>query len=513
MLASWLALAPEARLALASYLLAMGVLGLFGLHRYSLVWRARRVASTPPAAPGTALSVTVQLPIYNELHVANRLLRAATALAWPRHLLEIQVLDDSDDDTAEAVAATVAELSAQGHRVAHIRRSARDGFKAGALANGLETATGELIAVFDADFVPAPDFLRSLVPYFDASDVGMVQARWGHLNREVSLLTKLQAIMLDAHFLIDQAARWSSGCFFNFNGTAGVWRRQAIVDAGGWTSNTVTEDLDLSYRAQLRGWRFAFVPEVVVPAELPAELNAFKSQQHRWAQGSVQTMRRILPTLLRAPQPARVKLEAVFHLTSNFVYPLLLALALLSGPVLAARSSFTWSQALFLDFPLFLLGTLSVATFYAAACAKRPTSTPRSDGLGSHPIWLLPALMALGVGVAINNTRAVVAGLIADAGEFRRTPKAGGTTSGRYRLGPQAWVIAEVGLGVHMTYVAATAAAAGQWLSLPFLFLFMAGFLGTGLLSLAALLPSYAGTARGIDGIAMTAPDGPVLRP
>ena len=295
---------------LGLYYSILGVLALYGVHRLVLVVlyaRHRRRGAPRPPAPEEWPRVTVQLPLYNELYVARRLIDAVCRLDYPRDRLEIQVLDDSTDETAEIVRAEVARRRAAGFAIHHLRRAERTGFKAGALAAGLERTGGELIAVFDADFVPGPEFLKAAVPYFADPRVGMVQGRWEHLNRDYSLLTRVQALLLDGHFVIEHAARNRAGCFFNFNGTAGVWRRAAIAAAGGWRHDTLTEDLDLSYRAQLAGWRFVYLPDLSVPAELPVDVGGFKSQQYRWAKGSIQTARKLLGRVLAAPLPLRVK--------------------------------------------------------------------------------------------------------------------------------------------------------------------------------------------------------------
>ncbi|MFQ5720351.1 MAG: cellulose synthase family protein, partial [Acidobacteriota bacterium] len=285
----------------ALYLALLGALSLYGIHRWFLLWFARRPMAGPdrsPRAGGPVPWVTVQLPVFNERLVVEGLIDATCAIDWPRDRLEIQVLDDSTDDTADLVAERVRQARAQGFIIHHVRRARRHGYKAGALAAGLTTARGEFIAVFDADFVPPRNFLQATVFEFDDPQVGMVQARWGHLNRRRSWLTRIQAVFLDGHFLVDHVARTRSGCFFNFNGTAGIWRRRCIEDAGGWQADTLTEDLDLSYRAQLRGWRFVYRPDVLAPAELPARMSSFRSQQHRWAKGSIQTARKLLPLLM-----------------------------------------------------------------------------------------------------------------------------------------------------------------------------------------------------------------------
>ena len=312
------------------------LLGLYGLNNLILTWTYLRHRKDPlpePAAPAEWPQVTVQLPIYNELHTTERLLNKVAQLDYPRDRMEIQVLDDSSDETRQLAAQMVGQLQADGFDISHITRTDRTGYKAGALSFGMQTARGELIAIFDADFLPPKDFLKRMVPHFADPAVGCVQARWGHVNRDYSVFTRTQALGVDGHFLVQQAARSKSGLFLNFNGTAGMWRQSCIADAGGWQGDTLTEDLDLSFRAQLRGWRIAYLPELVVPAELPAQISAFKRQQARWAQGSMETALKLLRPLLRSQQPWRVKLEGVLHLTGYLVHPLMLAIILLSFPM------------------------------------------------------------------------------------------------------------------------------------------------------------------------------------
>src|SRR5215472_7922902 len=323
---------PAETFTLAAYFFVLIVLAVYGWHRYYLVYlymrnRDKEPKAQPPLDPLPV--VTIQLPLYNEMYVADRLIDAVCRIEYPRDLLEIQVLDDSTDETQGIAELAVRRCSAQGVDVKYYHRRDRVGFKAGALEEGLKAARGEFIAIFDADFIPTVDFLTRLIPHFHDPKVGMVQARWGHINQDYSLLTKIQAILLDGHFVLEHGARNRAGCFFNFNGTAGIWRRTAIDDAGGWQHDTLTEDLDLSYRAQLRGWRFVFVPNVIAPAEVPVDMNAFKSQQHRWAKGSIQTAKKLLPTILRSSLPFAVKREAFFHLTNNMAYLLMVLLSVL----------------------------------------------------------------------------------------------------------------------------------------------------------------------------------------
>lgn len=431
--------------------------------------------------------VTVQLPIYNELYVVDRLMQAIAALEYPRDRLEVQVLDDSDDATGGHVADAVARLRRQGLDIVHLHRDERSGYKAGALAAGLSRARGELVCIFDADFAPRPDFLRRTVPLFARADVGMVQARWEHLNRDYTLLTRLQAMFLDAHFVIEQAARYRSGRFFNFNGTAGIWRRRAIEDAGGWQHDTLTEDLDLSYRAQLRGWRFVYVDEPAAPAELPVSIAAFKSQQRRWTRGAVQTARKLLGTVWRSPLPLKIKVEATFHMAANVAYPLMLSLSILVYPALLLRRESALLDPLSLDLPVLVCATGSVCLFFALA--------HRELGCGWWPaVTRLPALMALGAGLSLGNSLAVLGGLRGPAGVFERTPKhavarRGEPWRGRAYRSNQGWVPAlEGAFAVYFAAATATALYLGMYASLPVLLLFLGGYGYVATLSLSESL-------------------------
>ncbi len=482
------------RALLALYYLILGILAFYGLHRLMLIalyYRTRSRSVSRPPDPRQWPVVTVQLPLFNERYVAERLIDAICALDYPRDRLEIQVLDDSTDDTVETVSKTVAAHRRRGIDIHHIRRHHRSGFKAGALAAGLDGARGSLLAVFDADFVPRGDFLKRTVPYFADPRVGMVQARWEHINRRYSLLTRIQAILLDGHFVIEHAARNLSGRLFNFNGTAGIWRREAILDAGGWEHDTLTEDLDLSYRAQLAHWQFVFLPDVTVPAELPVDINAFKGQQFRWAKGSIQTARKLLGRILRAPIPWKVKLEAFIHLTNNTSYLLMVFLSLLIFPAMLLRRGTDVRILLMVDLPLFMGATVSVLVFYVVS------------QLAANPEWRrdlrhLPALMGLGIGLAINNSRAVIQGLLENGGVFERTPKysieAGqdGWQGKRYKVRRNLAFMIEVTLAVYFIFCVVMACKLQMWLSLPFLYLFLQGYCYMTLLS---LLPDRAPSA------------------
>lgn len=419
-----------------------------------------------PPDPVVWPSLTVQLPLFNEPCVAARLVDAAAALRYAGQI-DIQVLDDSNDETTEIVAERVAAHRRAGVVIDHIRRVERQGYKAGALARGVELTSAELIAVFDADFVPPPDLLERMVPWFADTDVGMVQARWGHLNRDDSTLTRAQAIYLDAHFAVESAARCFSGRFFNFNGTAGIWRRRAIEEAGGWSAETLTEDLDLSYRAQLAGWRFVFLPDVEVPAELPETIGAFHSQQRRWAKGSLQTARRILPRVARAELPLGTKVEAFFHLTNNSAYLLTLLLALLMVPALALRhlSGFGWS--LLVDAALFLASSISVVAFWVEGQRQIGRTITLREILTVLPV---------GVGMSVVNGAAVLEGLFQSGGYFSRTPKSGGrsrlATLDRFDHIP----VAEALLACFFFVSLWVFLMQGHYVAMPFVLLFLSGY-------------------------------------
>ncbi len=471
---------------LTLYFGALCGLSVYGLHRSLLIWfflRGPRAEKTR-AARNELPRVTVQLPIYNERHVAERLIDAVARLKYPRDRFEVQVLDDSTDETRDVAARAVDRWRRRGVAIHHICRKTRDGFKAGALREGLQEATGELVALFDADFIPPSDFLeQAIVPFADPS-VGMVQARWGHANRNYSLLTRAQALLLDAHFILEHGGRYRGGCFFNFNGAAGIWRRVAIEDAGGWQADTLTEDLDLSYRAQLAGWRFVLLPDVVVPAELPVEMNAFKAQQHRWAKGSIQSCRKLLPAVLRARVPLRVKMEAALHLTANVNYLLVLALSILIVPAIAVRTGPGGGpEKLWIDALFFAYAAVSVSSFYGVS----------QRALGGR-WWLrlrdLPAVIALGLGLSVNNAVAVVQALAGRTGEFQRTPKYGVTQGAashatrpadtRYRLASRWQPLVELAFGAWFTVASVWAFAAGAYEVVPFLAFFLCGFFYAG---------------------------------
>ena len=474
-------------LILAVYFFVLVILAVYGWHRYYLVYlymRHKEQQRVPGSCFTTLPSVTIQLPLYNEMYVVDRLVESVCRIDYPRELLEIQVLDDSTDETREIAELAVRRAAAQGIDIKYIHRTDRNGYKAGALDEGMKLAKGEFIAIFDADFSPQPDFLMRTIHHFTDSKVAMVQTRWGHINEDYSLLTKIQAILLDAHFVLEHGGRNRSGCFFNFNGTAGIWRRRAIADAGGWQHDTLTEDLDLSYRAQLRGWQFVFMQDHVAPAELPVEMNAFKSQQHRWAKGSIQTFLKLMPTILHSDAPRRVKAEAFFHLSANFNYPLMCVLSVLMAPSMVIRYNMGWYEMLLIDIPLFFAATASVANFYMVCQRELYPQT------WTERLRYLPFLMSIGIGLAVNNTKAVFEALFHKPSEFARTPKyhiegrSDEWINKKYRQSVAIQPMVEVALGLYFTATLFYALANGIYATVPFLMLFQVGFLYTGLLSI-----------------------------
>ncbi len=406
---------------LGSYLVLLVLLCGYGIHRYQLVHLFYKYRSNAPklrACFRRLPRVTIQLPMYNERSVAARIIDASCRIDYPRDRLQIQVLDDSTDGTVEVARSAVARWRAKGMDIVHLHRSVRTGYKAGALQEGLRSATGEFVLIFDADFVPPTDILTKTIHYFTDPGVGMVQARWEHINRDQSLLTRTQAILLDGHFVIEHAARNRSGRFMSFNGTAGLWRIGCIDDAGGWQHDTLTEDLDLSYRAQMKGWKFVYLPDLTSPAELPPDMEAFKQQQYRWAKGGAQTCRKLLPTVLRSRLPLRVKIEAFFHLTSCTAYLYVTLLTLFLYPVIYLKVHLFaegWGRYLF-DASVLLLATCGATSFYVASQRVQFKTWAES-------LKYVPFLMALGIGISLSNSRAALAGFFGKPGEFVRTPK------------------------------------------------------------------------------------------
>ncbi len=473
---------------LIPYFAVMVVLAFYGMHRYQLVYlyykHKRNAVSLPPAYFRELPRVTVQLPIFNEQYVIDRLIDACCNFDYPADKLEIQVLDDSTDETQEVASGIVNRYRALGHNIVYLHRTNRYGYKAGALDDGLKKASGDLVAIFDADFVPGRDWLQSVVHHFTDPRVGMVQTRWTHLNRDYSFLTQVEAILLDGHFVLEHGGRSRAGVFFNFNGTAGMWRREAIEQAGGWQHDTLTEDTDLSYRAQLKGWQFRYLQDVECPAEVPIEMTAFKTQQARWAKGLIQTSKKILPRVLRSDLPFHTKIEAVYHLTANISYPLMVVLSTLLMPAMVIRFYQGWFQMLLIDVPLFLASTFSISSFYLVSQREL---FPQKWG---RTFLYLPFLMSLGIGLTVTNTRAVLEALFGIKSAFKRTPKyrvekrgeKSKATKYRKRLGIVPWI--ELLIGCYFALTIWYAIANENYFTVPFLLLFVIGYWYTGLLSL-----------------------------
>jgi cellulose synthase/poly-beta-1,6-N-acetylglucosamine synthase-like glycosyltransferase len=463
------------------------VLSSYGLHRYAMIrgYMKHRKSFTgePPSRFETLPRVTVQLPIYNERYVVERLLEETAKIDYPRELLQIQVLDDSTDDTHPFTRSLVEDYRDAGVPIEYIHRENRHGYKAGALENGLTTASGEIIAVFDADFVPPRDFLHRTVHFFMDTKVGMVQTRWGYLNRHHSVLTEVQAMLLDGHFVLEHIARAGGGLFFNFNGTAGVLRKSMIRDSGGWQHDTLTEDSDLSYRAQLKGWKFVYVPSIECPSELPIETYGFQVQQSRWAKGLTQVAMKLLPSILKSDLPFRVKAEAFFHLTPNISYPLMIVVSIMMLPVMIVRFYMGWLEMLLIDFPLIVASFWSISAFYVVAHRELFPKTWKRAFL------FLPALMAAGVALTIINSRAVFEALIGYKTEFARTAKYGAQRrlqirDNKYRRRSGWLPYAEIVAGSLFLAITIYALNSYNYLAAPFLLLFVGGYYWAGFTTL-----------------------------
>jgi cellulose synthase/poly-beta-1,6-N-acetylglucosamine synthase-like glycosyltransferase len=473
------------------YFIVLFVLAVYGLHRYWLVYDYFVYSKNVPPVPPPVANwprVTVQLPIFNERYVIERLVEAVSRFDYPPELLDVQVLDDSTDETCEVARACVERHAAQGMPVVYIHRSNREGYKAGALENGLKTSKGEFVAIFDADFLPEPDFLRRTIPYFmnpdGGSKIGMAQTRWTYLNSDYSLLTNVETILLDGHFVVEHGARSRRGTFFNFNGTAGVWRRKAIDDAGGWEHDTLTEDTDLSYRSQLKGWKFLYLPQIECASELPVDMNGFKAQQARWAKGLMQTAKKILPRVLKSDAPWHVKAEAFFHLTGNISYPLMIVLSTMLLPAMIVRFYQGWIQMLVIDLPLFLASTCSISSFYLVAQRELRPKTWRRTFL------YMPFVMATGIGISVRNAQAVIEALLGKKSAFARTPKFNiegkqGTFATKSYRNKAGWMpYAEILLGLYFSSTVIYAILNENYATVPFLLLFVWGYLYTGAMSL-----------------------------
>lgn len=480
-----------------SYVLVLVGLSGYGLHRLVIVYLyfKHSCRHPHPAKEFEELPVvTMQLPIFNELHVVTRLLDSVAALDYPKEKLQIQVLDDSTDETTEICRKDVVRLKADGFDIELIHRTDRTGYKAGALENGLESAKGDFVFILDADFVPNPDVLLKTVHYFTDDEIGMIQTRWGHLNRTYNLLTRVQAMFLDGHLELEQTARNRSGRFFTFNGTAGIWRRQCIAEAGGWEHDTLTEDMDLSYRAQLKGWKFIFLNDVETPAELPVDMDGFKSQQHRWTKGSIQCCKKVLGAIWRSKFPLYVKAEATAHLTSNFAYLLLILLCFLIFPNQKYQPEFNGWLKLLIHLPIFMFASGSVVLFYLMSQkALRPTNWWKE-------VIYLPFLLALGIGMSINNAKAVLEAVFNKQSGFVRTPKYGIGQGGgqqaslfrrsQYKAIKSVTPVIEFLFGCFFLFVVLDALLSGNWLSFIFLLPFPVGFFYTSVSSFANAWPS-----------------------
>ena len=464
------------------YFFVVLVLSAYGVHRYLIIYLYFKNRHRKPAIPARFENlpiVTVHLPVFNEIHVIERLLKAISEIEYPIDKLEIQVLDDSTDETFQVSQREVARLKERGFDAVVLRRENRVGFKAGALDYGFQRAKGEFFFILDADFLPPPNILKESIDYFADPKVGMIQTRWGHINRRYSWLTRAQAILLDGHLVLEQTARSRTGRFFNFNGTAGVWRKSCISEAGGWQHDTLTEDLDLSYRAQLRGWKFVFLADIVTPAELPVDIDGFKSQQHRWTKGSIQTCKKMLPRIWASRLPLYIKVEATAHLTANFAYLLLACLCVLLQPSSGGPSpsgAGAVARMLMVDLPIFVATTVSTAVFYL--CAQRELY-PRT---WKREIWFFPFVLALSIGLSINNARGVLEAIFNRTSEFSRTPKYGVVRAGQrwqesgYSAVRTVIPLVELIFAFYFTYFVFHAFQNHEFLSVPFLMLFQIGF-------------------------------------
>ena len=473
---------------LIPYFAVMIVLALYGIHRYTMCYLyfkyKKNYRPDPPNHFEELPRVTIQLPIFNEQFVIDRLIEAVCAMDYPREKLEIQVLDDSTDETQAVASAIVERYAALGHPIVYIHRTNRHGYKAGALDAGLKVTGSEYVAIFDADFVPPTDWLMKVIHHFAEPGIGMVQTRWTHMNRNYSMLTQIEAILLDGHFIIEHGARVRTGDYFNFNGTAGMWRIKAIEEGGGWQHDTLTEDTDLSYRSQIAGWKFKYLPEVECPSELPIEMTAFKTQQARWAKGLIQTSIKVLPIMFKSDVPRKIKVEAVYHLTANLSYPLMVIMTAFLMPAMIVRFYQGWFQMLLFDVPLFTASTASIGVFYLMAERELFPKT------WWKTFFYLPVLMALGIGLTVTNTKAVMEALVGIKSPFVRTPKYRVAKKGeksqaakyRKRLVLAPWI--EIFIGCYFFVAILYTFSNHNYFTAPFLILFVIGYWYTGLMSL-----------------------------
>ncbi len=463
---------------LVGYFLSLTILFIFGCHGFIMIYYHRKykgVIPTPKNETTTDATVTIQLPLYNELYVVERLINSVCEIDYPKDKFDIQILDDSTDETTNIVRRVVEQKKSEGYDIKHIRRESRKGFKAGALKEALITAKGEFVAIFDADFIPHKDFLKKTLSFFSNDKIGMVQTRWEHLNGDYSMLTKAQALALDGHFVIEQSVRNKAGFFINFNGTGGVWRKACIEDSGNWHDDTLTEDLDLSYRAQLKGWKFVFLKDFTSPAELPSEINALKNQQFRWTKGAIETAKKILPKVWKSKIPLRVKLQSTFHLTNNIVFPFILLAAILNVPLIFIKNSGSY-ELYFAIMSLFVLAFVSSFLFYLYSQKDIRTDWRKK-------IVLFPLFMAGSMGFAVNNSRAVIEGLLNRKSEFVRTPKFKVVDNNDSWTGKK-YLNTKIGLSVYVEAIMAVYCLVGivssiyfvEIAALPFQILFFVGF-------------------------------------
>ncbi|MEK7669876.1 MAG: cellulose synthase family protein [Bacteroidota bacterium] len=475
------------------YFISLLILFSFGAHGFVMVFyylkQQREEAVGAPILSDEPV-VTVQLPVYNELYVVKRIIEAVCAMDYPKEKLEIQVLDDSTDETVSVVAEAVALHASLGFDIKHIQRSNRSGFKAGALKNGLAQARGEFIAIFDADFVPRVDFLKSTLPYFENEQVGLVQTRWEHLNDDYSFLTRTQALALDGHFVMEQDVRNKAGYFINFNGTGGIWRKACILDAGNWQSDTLTEDLDLSYRAQLKGWKFKYLNDFTSPAELPAEVSALKTQQFRWTKGAIETARKLLPEVWKSEIPLRIKIHSTFHLTNNIVFPFIVIAGILNVPLMFIKRQ-GGHEAYFQMMSVFVLAFVGSFLFYLFSQKAVYLDWRRR-------ILLFPLFMAASMGFAVNNSRAVFEALFRKKSDFIRTPKyaiQGKNDSWRekkYARRKVDWVVAvEIILALYCFFGVISSLYYMEIAAVPFQLLFFFGFSSVAALSVKHALDAH----------------------
>ena len=439
-------------------------------HRYKNIYKNRHYRPV----------VTIQLPVFNEKYVVKRLIDSVIKMDYPKRLKQIQVLDDSTDETLEITKKIVAKYKKKGFDISLIHRTLRTGHKGGALREALPKAKGELIAIFDADFIPARNFLKITVPVFDEDPkIGMVQTRWGYLNAEYSLLTKAQALGIDGHFLIDQVARAGKNLFMNFNGTAGIWRKTCIIDAGNWQDDTLTEDFDLSYRAELKGWRFRYIKDVVNPSELPVIISAYKSQQFRWAKGSIQTAIKLLGRILRSKESFLTKFEAMIHLTYYSVHPLMLLNILLTLPVLGCNLLFFNKAILIPSFTLIAISTMGPIIFYAFS----QYALNKKEWM-KRILWV-PLMVIIGTGIAVNNTRAIIEAIIGKKSEFVRTPKLGikkrndKWTNKKYAIHYEDLIVTvmEIGFAVYSFIIILQSLSLKRYYVVPFFLLYCMAFM------------------------------------